>query len=29
MKIGILSDIHDQGELIREAVKYFNSQEVA
>jgi putative phosphoesterase len=28
MKIGILSDTHDQGEFIRAAVDYFNSQEV-
>lgn len=28
MKIGILSDTHDQGEFIRAAVNYFNSQEV-
>ena len=29
MKIGVLSDTHDQGELIREAINYFNSQNVA
>ncbi|MBI5346678.1 MAG: metallophosphoesterase [Chlamydiae bacterium] len=29
MKIGVLSDTHDQGELIRKAVAYFNSQNVA
>lgn len=28
MKIGVLSDTHDQGELIRAAVKYFNAQNV-
>jgi hypothetical protein len=28
MKIGVLSDTHDQGELIRQAVAYFNSQHV-
>lgn len=28
MKIGVLSDTHDQGELIHAAVKYFNSQKV-
>lgn len=28
MKIGVMSDTHDQGELIRAAVDYFNSQQV-
>jgi len=28
MKIGVLSDTHDQGELIREAVACFNHQQV-
>src|ERR1700733_448388 len=29
MKIGVLSDTHDQGELIRKAVQYFNEEQVA
>lgn len=29
MKIGVLSDTHDQGELIRNAVEHFNKQNVA
>lgn len=29
MKIGILSDTHDQGELIRKAVQHFNSENVS
>ena len=28
MKIGVISDTHDQGELIRKAVEYFNSEGV-
>lgn len=28
MKIGVLSDTHDQAELIRQAVEYFNAQNV-
>ncbi len=28
MKIGVLSDTHDQGELIRQAVAHFNEQQV-
>lgn len=28
MKIGVLSDTHDQAELIREAVEHFNKEEV-
>jgi uncharacterized protein len=29
MKIGVLSDTHDQGELIQKAVKQFNAENVA
>lgn len=29
MKIGVLSDTHDQGELIQEAVKHFNDANVS
>ncbi len=29
MKIGVLSDTHDQGELIQKAVKYFNDENVS
>lgn len=28
MKIGVLSDSHDQGELIRKAIEYFNQEKV-
>ena len=28
MKIGVLSDTHDQGELIRKAVEHFNQEKV-
>jgi len=29
MKIGIISDTHDQGELIRKAVRHFNEEKVS
>lgn len=29
MKIGVLSDTHDQGELILKAVKHFNDEKVS
>lgn len=29
MKIGVISDTHDQGELIRKAVEHFNSEQVS
>lgn len=29
MKIGVLSDTHDQGELIQKAVEYFNNENVS
>jgi putative phosphoesterase len=29
MKIGVISDTHDQGELIRKAVEHFNSENVS
>jgi uncharacterized protein len=29
MKIGVLSDTHDQDELIRKAVQQFNEEQVA
>ena len=29
MKIGVLSDTHDQGELIRKAVQHFNNEKVS
>jgi uncharacterized protein len=29
MKLGVISDTHDQGELIRDAVKHFNQQGVS
>jgi predicted phosphodiesterase len=29
MKIGVLSDTHDQGELIRQAIQHLNHERVA
>lgn len=29
MKIGVISDTHDQGELIRQAVQHFNTEQVS